>query len=50
MEWGLGDRKFWKRRAGRERQTARRNRSFCVLLIFCSLGLDNFPGTPLCKF
>lgn len=50
MEWRLGVRKFWKRRARRERKTGRRNRGFTVLMIFCSLGLDSFRGTPLCKF
>lgn len=46
---GLGDRKLWERRAGREKQIGRRKRSFSVL-IFCSLELDSLPGTPLCKF
>lgn len=35
----------WKGKTDR-----RRNRSFSVLIMVCSLALDGFPGTPLCKF
>lgn len=50
MEWRLRVRKFCERRAGRERKTGRRYRGFTVLIIFCSLRLNSFRGTPLCKF